>query len=151
MRLLSEARQAYNSAWNGLEIAVIALIYDLLLNSFVVHDNHSLLFCMQLDDWKSDQYRWRQNGCKQLPESNPIVQKRYFVADTPEGKNPGFKRHAYKLIDATNNCTLVHYLGDDSIGSQYPHGNCKAGMKKAICWNLPFSFSHNKTNKGLSY
>ena len=103
---------------------------------------------MQLDDWKSDQYRWHQNGCKQLPESNPIVQKRYFVADTPEGKNPGFKRHAYKLIDATNNCTLVHYLGDDSIGSQYPHGNCKAGIKKPFVGTCPSVFHTAKQTKG---
>jgi len=41
---------------------------------------------MNINDWKCDQYRWLQNGCKKFPESHPFVEKRYFVADTPEGK-----------------------------------------------------------------
>jgi len=65
------------------------------------------------------------------------VEKQYFVADTPEGKNPGFKQLVYKLIDSKNECTLVHYIGDDSIGSQHPHGNCKAAIKKPYIRTCP--------------
>ena len=60
---------------------------------------------------------------KKLPKSSPTIRKRYFVADTPEGHNSAFKRHAYKLLDSTSLSTLVHYLGDDSVGSQHPHGS----------------------------
>lgn len=51
--------------------------------------------------------------------------KKYFIADTPEGHNSGFKRLSYTLLDPTKLSTLVHYIGDDSIGSQHPHGNSK--------------------------
>ena len=78
-----------------------------------------------LEDWRCDQYRWFQNGDKKLPTSQPIVRKKYFIADTPEGRNSGFKRHSYTLLDSSKLSTLVHYIGDDSIGSQHPHGNSK--------------------------
>ena len=61
-----------------------------------------------------------------MPKSSPTIRKRYFVADTPEGHNSAFKRHAYKLLDSTSLSTLVHYLGDDSVGSQHPHDNSKS-------------------------
>ena len=60
------------------------------------------------------------------------MEKRYFIADTPEGRNPGFKRHAFTLLESTSKCTLVHYLGDESIGSQHPHGNCKSTKKPYV-------------------
>jgi len=66
---------------------------------------------------------------KWLTELHPVMEKWYFVADTPEGKNPGFKWLVYKLIDSKNECTLVHYIGDGYIGSQHPRGNCKAAIK----------------------
>ena len=51
---------------------------------------------------------------------------KHFIAITPQGRNSGFKRHAYKSLDSTNLSTLVHYIGDDSIGSNHPHGNSKS-------------------------
>ena len=36
-----------------------------------------------------------------------------------------------------NKCTLVHYLGDESIGSQHPHGNCKSFTKKSYVRTCP--------------
>ena len=69
---------------------------------------------------------------------DPVLEKRYFVADTPEGRNSGFKCHAIKLLQSTNNyCTLVHCLGDESIGSQHPHGNCKSSTKKSYVRTYP--------------
>ena len=59
------------------------------------------------------------------------MHKKYFIADTPEGQNPGFKRHSHTLLDSTKLSTLVHYIGDESIGSQHPHGNRK-GQKPYI-------------------
>ena len=45
---------------------------------------------------------------------------------TLQGKNPGFKRNVYKLLDCERDCVLLHYIGDHNIGSQYPHGNSKS-------------------------
>ena len=39
----------------------------------------------------------------------------------PNGSNSSFKWHAYKLIDASKNLVLVHYLGDDKVALDFPH------------------------------
>ena len=36
---------------------------------------------------------------KKLPSSKPVLLKTYFVAMTPQGKNLGFKRNMYRLLD----------------------------------------------------
>ena len=41
-------------------------------------------------------------GAKLL-ESDPVSEKRYFVADTPEERNSGFKCNAIKLLESTKN------------------------------------------------
>ena len=51
---------------------------------------------------------------KKLPASQPILRKKYFIA---EGRNSGFKRLSYILLDTTKWLTLVHYIGDENIGS----------------------------------
>ena len=79
----------------------------------LITDQFSYTLIIILDDWKLDQYRWFQNGCKKLPKSDPVLEKRYFIADTPEGRNPGFKQHAFTLLESTSKCTLAHYLGDE--------------------------------------
>ena len=98
---------------------------------------YSFSTSVTIDDWRSDQYRWFHNVCKKLPESDPILEKRYFVADTPEGRNSGFKCHVFNLLESTNKCILVHYLGDESFGSQHPHGNCKTYKKKPYVRTCP--------------
>ena len=45
----------------------------------------------------------------------PPLRKKYFIADTPEGRNSGFKRLSYTLLDTTKWLTLVHYIGDENI------------------------------------
>ena len=50
------------------------------------------------DDWKCDQYRWKNQGVTKLPRRNPVILKTYFVADTTNGINKSFKRNAYQLI-----------------------------------------------------
>ena len=70
-------------------------------------------------------------------EINPVLEKRYFIAVTPEGRNPGFKRHAFRLLESKNKVTLVHYLGDESIGSQHPHGNSKSNTNKLYVRTCP--------------
>ena len=84
-----------------------------------------MVVCTYTEDWKSDQYRWYQNGTKKLPDGGPVVKKVHYVCVTLHGKDKSFKRLAYSLLDNTNNLTLVHYLGDHSIAVQFPHGNSK--------------------------
>ena len=45
---------------------------------------------------------------------------------TPQGKNLGFKRNAYRLLDCEKGCVLLNYMGDHNIGSQDLHGNSKS-------------------------
>ena len=70
-----------------------------------------MVVCTYTEDWKSDQYRWYQNGTKKLPGGGPVVKKVHYICVTPHGKDKSFKRLAYSLLDNTNNLTLVHYLG----------------------------------------
>ena len=60
------------------------------------------------DDWRADQYRWRNNGATALPKANPLILKSYFVLDTKEGLNNNFKRHAYQQLDKSNLTTIIH-------------------------------------------
>ena len=82
--------------------------------------NYCLSF-LCVEDWRCDQYRWYQNGRKKLPRKDPIVQKTYFVSVTPNGNNTDFKRNTYSLLGG--HTTLVHYLGDHTSATDFPHGN----------------------------
>ena len=47
------------------------------------------VFCdLILEDWRCDQYRWFQNGDKKLPTSQPIIRKKYFIADIQGLQSP---------------------------------------------------------------
>jgi len=37
-----------------------------------------------------------------LSGPNPVLWKKYFIADTLKGHNSAFKNHTYKLLDSTN-------------------------------------------------
>ena len=56
---------------------------------------------------------------------------------TLQGKNPGFKRNVYKLLDCERDCVLLHYIGDHNIGSQYPHGNSKSQNPRPFIRTCP--------------
>ena len=76
-----------------------------------------------IDDWRCDQYRWTNQGVTKLPRKpQPKIKKHYFHASTPEGISKDFQKHAYQLLN-NENLTLIHYLGDESIATTYPHGN----------------------------
>ena len=63
-----------------------------------------------------------------------MVRKLYFLARVPEGKTFQFQRHAYVLIADTRSPkpVLVHYIGDESIMIDFPHGNSKKTVKPFI-------------------
>ena len=73
------------------------------------------------DDWKCDQYRWVNKGVTALPDEVLKLNKYYYHIDRPNGSNPGFKRHGYKLIDDPRNPVLVHYIGDEEVAVDFPH------------------------------
>ena len=45
-----------------------------------------MVVCTYTEDWKSDQYRWYQNGTKKLPGGGPVVKKVHYICVTPHGK-----------------------------------------------------------------
>ena len=92
------------------------------------------LFIMYFTVWKADQYRWYQNGTKCLPTGIPVVKKVYAVNVNDQGKNSDFKRSAYTLLDDANNerLTLIHYTGDHSTATLFPHGNSKKSKNLSI-------------------
>ena len=62
-----------------------------------------------------------------MPTGIPVVKKVYAVNVNDQGKNSDFKRSAYTLLDDANNecLTLIHYTGDHSTATLFPHGNSK--------------------------
>ena len=46
--------------------------------SYLVADVTSFYVCV--DDWRCDQYKWRQNGHKAIPSKGPKFKKYYFIA-----------------------------------------------------------------------
>lgn len=85
------------------------------------------MYCILFaEDWRVDGYRWFQNGIKKIPRSDPIVIKTHFISTSPSGHNKEFKRHSYKLIQDDGNKVLVHYIGDESVACNFPHGNSKS-------------------------
>ena len=71
-----------------------------------------------VDDWRCDQYRWKNRGVHNLPSNKPRVKKMYFIIDTAEGPSASFKRHAYQLIIHS---TEVTYIGNKSTAVNFPH------------------------------
>ncbi|XP_002156677.1 uncharacterized protein LOC100203952 [Hydra vulgaris] len=79
------------------------------------------------ENWKSDQYRWLNYGSKDIPKRDPLVKKLFFVGKNPEGKTNKFQRHVYTLIgdQRVPKPVLVHYIGDETVMVDHPHGNTK--------------------------
>lgn len=79
------------------------------------------------DNWKCDQYRWVNYGSKEIPKRDPLVKKLFFIGKNPEGKTNKFQRHVYTLIGDQRfpRPVLCHYIGDESIMIDHPHGNTK--------------------------
>ena len=79
---------------------------------------------LHVDDWRADQHRWVHNGVASLPRKEPRVKKSYYLLDTPDGPSKAFQRHTYQLPN-NKNITVIHYVGDESVASHFPHRNAK--------------------------
>jgi len=71
-------------------------------------------------DWRIDGYRWFQNGTKLIPKNNPKI---CFVCVLPTGSDTRFRKYAYFAEDTQVEVVLLHYLGDEEIVVDFPHGN----------------------------
>ena len=100
-----------------------------------------------IDDWKCDQFRWFQNAMKDIPASNPLYKKRYYLNVTPEGKSSKFVRHSYVPLDKKENFVLIHYMGDSSTAVQFSHGNCKNKDTKPYIRTCPSVLNAMKKTK----
>ncbi|XP_065656541.1 uncharacterized protein LOC100202561 isoform X2 [Hydra vulgaris] len=79
------------------------------------------------ENYKCDQYRWLNSGPKEIPRKNPLVKKQYFIGKLPHGKTQAFQKHCYVLVSDHRSPypVLLHYIGDESVMVDYPHGNSK--------------------------
>ena len=67
-----------------------------------------------VDDWKCDQYQWRNYGRKKL-QTSPVIVKTYYVFVHNDGRDdPAFKRCAFRLQNSGNR-VVIHYKGDESV------------------------------------
>lgn len=80
-----------------------------------------------IDDWRVDGYHWFQYGTKMIPRSEPSIKKIHFYTILPTGHSKDFKQQAYFLLHGKQpqDAVLIHYLGDERIAFDFPHGNCK--------------------------
>ena len=86
---------------------------------------------LTVEDWRCDQYRWFNNGVKELPKSHPTIKKTYFICDTPDGTCSAFKKYSYELL-LPNGYTLIHYIGDERVANDFSHGNSKSSNRKFV-------------------
>lgn len=62
---------------------------------------------------------------RKLPKRDPVLKKSYFQAHMSKGVSANFTHHAYELLHEQNGVVLVHYLGNENVAEQFPHGNSK--------------------------
>ena len=72
-----------------------------------------------IDDWKCDQLRWRNYGCKKL-KTSPTVVKTYYVFVNPDKSDePHFKRYTYHFLNSDDHLMVIHYKGDHTVTKKY--------------------------------
>lgn len=98
-----------------------------------------------LDDWRVDGYRWFQYGTKKLPMKEPVIKKVYFATVLQSGTSAydkRFRRQAFFSLDDNDAAAvLVHYLGDESIAEDFPHGNSKCDSDRPHHRTYPSSLA----------
>ena len=75
-----------------------------------------------VDDWKADQYRWRNYGVKLFPGKSSLVNKTVFHVQTREGVRPEFRRISYQYLSEPSK-VVIQYVGDSAVAEAFPHGN----------------------------
>ena len=94
-----------------------------------------------------DGYRWFQYGSKLIPRSNPVLKKLYFVSVLASGHDHRFKRLVFFQLNDNQKAVVIHYLGDESIAVDFPHGNSKYNhVFKRTCPSVLKELSTNTGN-----
>lgn len=97
-----------------------------IMNVFCLVFNaaHDRKLCTVLETWLSDGYRWKQNGTSKIPGEKPEVRKIHYNLKTLAGLTGEFKRIVYRplLHSSTVKCAVVHYIGNEKIATDFPHG-----------------------------
>jgi hypothetical protein len=75
-----------------------------------------------VDDWRADGYRWKQNGFSLIPNKEKVYKKIHFNINTGDGLSSSFQKFVFKKCDGDDNHVIVHYLGNDNIAVDFPHG-----------------------------
>jgi hypothetical protein len=82
-----------------------------------------------------------------IPKQDPKIRKVYFVALLPNGNDNRFKKHAYFLLASDKaKVVLIHYVGDESIAVDFPHGNSKCGVNFYRTCPSVLSKNYNSTD-----
>jgi hypothetical protein len=78
------------------------------------------VFC--LDDWRADGYRWKQNGYSLIHNKDKEYQKIHFKINTGSGLSSAFLKFVYKKCSGDDTHVIVHYVGNDTLAVDFPHG-----------------------------
>lgn len=120
------------------------------------------------DDWRVDGYRWFQYGTKFIPRNSPEVKKVHFATVLPSSSSrydSRFRRQAYFLLSSQQSpMVLIHYIGDESIATTFPHGNSKSRqifyrtypsvmnrLAASTGYNLPANIYKREVSKGTNF
>ncbi|KAK3098112.1 hypothetical protein FSP39_016207 [Pinctada imbricata] len=77
-----------------------------------------------IQDATCDQYQWVNKGCQNIPKRDPVMQRRDYKSRQFSGDkvgDDGFRRIIY--FSKSRALALVHYLGDENVAVELPHGN----------------------------
>ena len=81
-----------------------------------------------LEDWRSDGYRWRQMGSIFVPKHAPVMKKVIFNLLTDKGVTKTFRKCVYSILANDKERVVVHYVGDESVAIDFPHGLYNAAL-----------------------
>ena len=86
--------------------------------------HHSYLRCNfnTVDDWKADQYRWRNFSVKLYPAKSSLVNKTVFHVQTKKAVRAEFRRICYQYLTEPSK-VVIQYIGDNTVAEAFPHGN----------------------------
>jgi hypothetical protein len=76
------------------------------------------------DDWKADQYRWRNYGVKLYPAKNAICRKTNYKLQLRDTVSSEFTRISYEFLSEPYR-VVIQYIGNSDIAVSFPHGNSK--------------------------
>lgn len=89
-------------------------------------------FCVILEEWLSDGYRFKQHGVTLIPRNNPQFKKVHYHINTKTGLRGDFKKFVYRQLQVDSSCVIVHYMGDETTAEDFPHGTQKSFVPNCL-------------------